>query len=193
MRLRSALAGMAITLVVLLLAGVTYLRTTHLVAWVAPTDLERSLARAARRLAIPGDRRSARNPVPVSPEGLREAAAHYADHCAVCHGNNGGGDTDMGRGLFPTAPDMRLAATQQLSDGELFYIIENGVRFTGMPGWSTGTQAGAESSWQLVHFIRHMPALTDEEIERLESQTPRSREDVRQELEEERFLRGERE
>src|SRR5215204_5096493 len=83
--------------------------------------------------------------------------AHFADHCAVCHGNDGRGDTEMGRGLYPKAPDMRLDATQQLSDGELFYIIEHGIRFTGMPGWRTGTTAGEESSWHLVRFIRHLP------------------------------------
>ena len=158
-----------------------------------PGGLETWTAHAVRGLAVRAHSSAAKNPVPLSAAVIKEGMEHFADHCAVCHDNNGSGNTEMGRGLYPRAPDMRLAATQGLSDAELFYIIENGVRFTGMPGWSTGTQAGAESSWQLVHFIRHMPALTDEEIERLESQTPRSREDVRQELEEERFLRGERE
>ena len=52
----------------------------------------------------------------------------------------------MGRGLYPRAPDMRLAATQNLSDAELFYLIENGIRLTGMPGWGTGTKEGEKSS-----------------------------------------------
>ena len=66
----------------------------------------------------------------------------------------------MGRNFYPKAPDMRLPRTQQLSDGEIFYFIENGVRLTGMPGWSTGTPEGEKSSWQLVHFIRRLSALT---------------------------------
>jgi hypothetical protein len=64
---------------------------------------------------------------------------------------------------------MRLPATQSLSDAELFYIIENGIRFTGMPGWSTGTQAGEQDSWRLVRFIRHLSTLTPEEIEQMEA------------------------
>jgi mono/diheme cytochrome c family protein len=114
--------------------------------------------------------------------------AHFADHCASCHANDGSGNTEMGRGLFPKAPDMRLAATQQLSDGELFYVIERGIRFTGMPGWGNGTTAGEESSWRLVHFIRHLPALSAAEVDAMKARNPRSPDDIRYEIEEERFL-----
>jgi mono/diheme cytochrome c family protein len=145
----------------------------------------------ARRLAVPGDVRSTRNPVVPTAEVLAEGMAHFADHCAGCHGADGSGQTEMGRGLYPKAPDMRLAGTQDLSDGELFYVIEHGIRFTGMPGWRTGTQAGEESSWHLVHFIRHLPRLTEAELERMKDLTPRLPDDIRQELEEERFLNGE--
>ena len=86
---------------------------------------------------------------------------------------------------------MRAAATQDLSDAELFYIIENGVRLTGMPGWSTGTPAGEESSWHLVHFIRHLPQITADEVEQMEALNPKSPDAIRQEIEAERFLRGE--
>jgi mono/diheme cytochrome c family protein len=85
---------------------------------------------------------------------------------------------------------MRLAATQALSDGELFYIIENGIRLTGMPGWGTGTPEGEAESWELVHFIRELPRLTAEDIAAMEAMNPRSLEEIRLELEEERFLRG---
>ena len=94
------------------------------------------MARRARSFAIPSSARARSNPVPPSSEALADGMAHYADHCAVCHANDGTGKTEMGQGLFPKAPDMRLAATQQLTDGELFYVIENGIRFTGMPAWS---------------------------------------------------------
>ena len=175
----------------LVIAGVAgYLRTTHLKTGERPGAFETRMARLARRVAVPSEVRGMSNPVPASPEALSEAMSHFADHCAVCHANDGGGDTEMGRGLYPPAPDMRLAATQALSDGELFYVIEHGIRFTGMPGWSTGTEAGEEASWRLVHFIRHLPQLTSDEVERMESQNPRSPDEVRQEIEEEQFLRG---
>jgi hypothetical protein len=96
----------------------------------------------------------------------------------------------MGRGLYPTSPDMRLAATQNLENHELFYIIENGVRLTGMPAWGTGKKAGEEESWRLVRFIRHLPRITAEEIEQMERLNPKSPEKIREEIEEEKFLGG---
>ena len=68
-----------------------------------------------------------------------QGRAHFADHCASCHGNDGRGNTEMGRNLYPKAPDMRQSGTQHLSDGELYWIIENGVRLTGMPAWGDGS------------------------------------------------------
>ena len=79
--------------------------------------------------------------------------------------------------------------TQELTDGELFYIIENGVRLTGMPAW--GGPGSAEGSWHLVHFIRHLPELTAEEKARMEALNPRSPEEWRALQDEEAFLRGE--
>jgi hypothetical protein len=96
----------------------------------------------------------------------------------------------MGRGLYPRAPDMRLPATQNLSDAELFYIIENGVRLTGMPGWSTGTKEGETSSWHLVTFVRHLPKLTKDELAAMEELNPKSPQEIRQQIEEEKFLQG---
>lgn len=66
----------------------------------------------------------------------------------------------MGRSLFPPAPDMRRALTQELSDGALWYAIEQGVPFTGMPAWPNGIEEGARESWELVLFIRHLPEVT---------------------------------
>ncbi len=85
---------------------------------------------------------------------------------------------------------MREARTQQLSDGELFYFIENGIRLTGMPGWSTGTPEGETASWSLVHFIRHLPSMTAEEIEEMERFNPRSRAEIEEEQKAEDFLNG---
>jgi mono/diheme cytochrome c family protein len=156
-----------------------------------PSRAEEYLARTMRRLATSSDVRSMRNPVEPTDVVITEGLEHFADHCAVCHANNGSGDTEIGRGLYPRAPDLRAAATQELSDGELFSIIENGIRLTGMPAWGTGTPEGEHASWVLVHFIRHLPKLTDEEIERMEALNPKSAEEWREEEEMRRFLAGE--
>jgi len=155
-----------------------------------PAVYEIKIARSARHLLVPGRSRTRLNPVPSDEFVLSRARAHFADHCATCHANDGSGDTEMGRGFYPKAPDMRLPATQELTDGELFYVIENGVRFTGMPAWGTGTESGELSSWNLVHFLRHLPRLTAAELETMKGRNPRSPEEIRLELEEERFLSG---
>jgi mono/diheme cytochrome c family protein len=169
---------------------VTWLGSRGISARAEPSRIETAVARTMRRLAIPRAHRDRQNPVPATPEAIAAGRAHYADHCAACHANDGSGETQIGLGLYPKPPDMRLSATQSLSDGELFYIIENGVRLTGMPAWSTGTREGEEASWHLVHFIRRLPNLTDTDIEEMNALNPRSPVEIRQEIEAERFLRG---
>ncbi len=161
-------------------------------ARATPTRLEAVLARNARHLAIPSNARLAQNPVLDSPEDLREARLHFADHCAICHANDGSGHSEIGDGLYPKPPDLRLAQTQNLSDGELFWIIENGVRFTGMPAFSTdgGNHGGGQDSWKLVHFIRHLPHLTAAERLEMERYNPKGPEDRAEEQEENDFLNG---
>ena len=163
---------------------------TGISAKVEPTALEAAVAPRLRSLAIPSAAKSRLNPVALNSEVVETALSHWADHCASCHGNSGDGQTEMGRGLYPRAPDMRSAATQQLSDGTLFYIIENGVKLTGMPGWGTGTSDGERASWELVHFIRQLPKLTPEQIERMESMNPRSPGSISEEEHIRRFLEG---
>ena len=155
-----------------------------------PTGMERWIARRARDAALPAGARSRANPIPKTPEVLMAARAHWADHCASCHGNDGSGDTIMGKHMYPEAPDMRKPATQNLTDGELFYIIQNGIRLTGMPGWG-GSDHDAEDSWKLVHFIRHLPGLTLEERMEMEKLNPKGPDEWKEQEEEEKFLRGE--
>ncbi len=85
---------------------------------------------------------------------------------------------------------MRLPDTQSLSDGELFYIIEEGVKITGMPAWGTGTAEGEAASWHLVQFIRQLPSLTEDDLARMEELNPRGRADWLALEEERKFLSG---
>ncbi len=155
-----------------------------------PSRVEETLARAMRRWATPSAMRDRTNPVQLTPEVINQALGHYADHCASCHANNGSGDTQVGRGLYPRVPDMRATNTQSLTDGELFSIIEHGIRLTGMPAWGNGTPEGERDSWGLVHFVRRLPKVTPEEIERMESLNPKTPAQFKEEEETRRFLRG---
>ena len=154
-----------------------------------PTAIERAIATRARSMAIPKAARDRKNPIDNSPDVLAAARSHWADHCAVCHGNDGSGQTTIGQHLYPPAPDMREAGTQQRSDGELFYIVEHGIRLSGMPGW--GGSDGGEDSWKLVHFIRHLPGLSQTEIQEMEKLNPKTEAERQEELRDEQFLRGE--
>lgn len=158
-------------------------------ARATPSRLEALFARGMRNLAIPASAKKLTNSAPLTPQTLREARIHFADHCAVCHGNDGGGITVFGLGLYPKPPDLRLAHTQALSDGELFWIIENGVRFTGMPGFA-GHGAAEDDSWKLVHFIRHLPHLAPEELADMERYNPKGPDEQLEEKQEEDFLSG---
>ena len=126
-----------------------------------PSTFEIFAAGEIRRLSIPASARNAANPFQASPEILTEAREHFADHCATCHANDGSGKTEIGQNLYPKAPDMRLPQTQKLTDGEIYYVIHNGVRLTGMPAW--GDAARDPDSWKLALFIRHLPQLTPQE------------------------------
>jgi mono/diheme cytochrome c family protein len=152
----------------------------------SPSLMETYMAMMARRLSVPASERNVPNPVAPTPEILTEALAHFADHCAICHGNDGGGKTEIGQNLYPKAPDMRLAQTQNLTDGEIYYTIHNGIRLTGMPAW--GADVKDEDSWKLVLFIRHLPHLTPAEERQMEALNPKSPGEKQGELEEEQFL-----
>jgi mono/diheme cytochrome c family protein len=156
-----------------------------------PSRAERLLALTMRRWATPGPVRSRTNPVVLNDAVRNEAMEHFADHCAGCHANDGSGDTSIGRGMYPKPPDMRAGGTQSLSDGELFWIIEHGIRLSGMPGWSAGTPEGERASWGLVHFIRYLPKLTDDDIQRMEALNPKTAREWQDEEEARRFLEGE--
>ena len=192
--MKPSLKAVALASGLVLVAGVAvllYVIGGGVSARTAPGRAETFVARTVRDMAIAWHTQNRQNPVPLSDDILALGREHFADHCASCHANDGSGDVEMGRALYPRAPDMRLPATQRLSDEALFYIIENGVRLTGMPGWGTGTPEGEEQSWHLVHVIRHLSEMTVAEIEQMQERNPRSPLEIRQEIEAERFLRGE--
>lgn len=185
------LGALSLLLVQIALALVVLRQSHGLSAREEPAHIEGWIARRARDAALPAGVRDRPNPVPKTPEALTEARAHWADHCASCHGNDGSGDTATGMHMYPPAPDMRKSATQGLSDGELFYIIQNGIRLTGMPAWGNGSDRDVEDSWKLVHFIRHLPDLTIEERRQMEKLNPKGPDEWKEEEEEEKFLKGE--
>lgn len=181
--------ALAAGMVAVLAAAAALLFRGGISARPQPAPLEAWLAGRARAFALRRDS-GLRNPVAASPQILGAARAHFADHCALCHANDGSGETALGAHLYPRAPDLRGAATQRLSDGALFRIIEDGVRFTGMPAFGDGSDEGRRSSWMLVQFIRHLPGLTPQERLEMESLNPKAPGDRAEESEDQEFLEG---
>lgn len=157
-------------------------------ARVTPSAVEAALARRFRSLSIPSTDRDRKNPFTSSPALLKEASEHFADHCATCHGNDGSGHTEMGPNFYPPVPDMRLDSTQRLTDGELYSIIHNGVRYTGMPAW--GDPQHDEDSWKLALFIHHLPQQSPEEVKEMQRLNPRSPAEIEEDKAEQDFLNG---
>jgi mono/diheme cytochrome c family protein len=191
MRARKAIVMFVVlAMIAAAVAYVTVLTRRGFSAQAEPSAPEKLVAREMRNIAIPGRARNAQNPWKdrFTPELMTYTRHHFADHCAICHANDGSGQGEIGRGLYPKPPDMRLPATQSLSDGELYYIIENGVPLTGMPAW--GDQDSTEQdddSWQLVLFIfiRHLSQLTTNELKDMERYNPTGLFDAEEEQHEE--------
>lgn len=191
--MKASLKALVVLLLVFAVTGgiVAYsIASKGLSTRTSPSLAEETLAMAVRRLATPRSARTQPNPVEPTAAALEGALEHWADHCAACHANDGSGQTEMGRSFYPPSPDMRAARTQSLTDGELFSIIENGIRLTGMPAWGTGTPEGERESWALVHFIRRLPNLTAADIERMEGLNPQSPAKFREAEEARLFLEG---
>ena len=190
-RPRPLVALLALTALAAVLGAALWIaRTDGFSARDEPRLLERIMARSARRFAVPAAARGASNPVAFSPEVWTESRAHFADHCASCHANDGSGDTELGRNMYPRAPDMRLPDTQTLTDGEIYWVIANGIRLTGMPAWGPGGPDDADT-WKLVHFIRRLKDLTPGDLRTMKALNPKTAEEFEEERDDERFLAGE--
>jgi mono/diheme cytochrome c family protein len=122
-----------------------------------PSQGETSLANAAKDVTIPLEAGKMKNPLPETEEVLSQGQEVFLGSCAQCHGADARGDTDIGRHMDPPAMDLSSAHVQHWSDAELFWIIQNGVRLTGMPSWRSSISAN--DTWKLARFIHHLPRL----------------------------------
>lgn len=138
-----------------------------------PSAPEIFAAHTARKLAVPKRVKTLTSQFVITSEGLAEARANWAQNCTSCHGVNGDGQTEIGRNLYPKPPDLRAAATQQQTDGELYTTIQNGIRLSAMPAWGE-VRDDDRDRWNLVALIRRLNQLTPEEEKEIQKHLPRS-------------------
>ena len=143
----------------LALIGAAFLVHRGFRANSTPTAAEAFLARKIRNFAIPYSERTTKNTFDPSPDNLQDARTLFLAHCASCHGIDGSARTQLGGNLYPRVPDLRAAQTQNLTDGEVHYIIQNGVQLTGMPAFSDLHRDSGRGAWLLVLFVRTLGPL----------------------------------
>ncbi len=157
------LVGVLAGIGVLSVAAIIWLISGGMSSRRNPGTVESWLAVRMRTMAIPASERTMTDPDPAGALNIKMGFEQFTDQCATCHGDDGSGQVEIARGLYPRPPDLRGQATQAMTDGELFHIINHGVRFTGMPAWDKE----ARQSWALVHFIRRLPQLNKAELDRM--------------------------
>ncbi|MGA9669841.1 MAG: cytochrome P460 family protein [Terracidiphilus sp.] len=121
-----------------------------------PSQDETNLANAAKDVTIPLEAGKMQNPLPETDEVVSQGQEVFLGSCAQCHGADARGDTNVGRSMAPPAMDLSSAHVQHWSDAELFWIIQNGVRLTGMPSWKSSISDS--DTWKLARFIHSIPS-----------------------------------
>lgn len=146
-RLGWFLLGVLLTIAGMALLVPTFLR--HRGDW----PFERAFAEVAKEMAIPKDAASVQPPRPINDRRtINQGREVYTGSCAVCHGASGDGHGAFGASLYPDATDLRSHDTQEKSDGQLFWIIKNGLSFGGMPAFAE--QYPDDTIWSLVGYTR---------------------------------------
>lgn len=151
MKVRTLLTLFPLIAIVFVCGGITFLKWTGLRASSTPSAMESRTAAVLRKFATPASQRRLKNPVGSDAMAVEYGREVFLSRCATCHGIDGYGSTAVGRGSYPRVPDLHSRATQQLSDGEIHYIVLNGVRFSGMPSSQFNSP---DDSWYLVAYIR---------------------------------------
>lgn len=138
-------------------AGALVLLTSGCPASKKPSKLETTLANMAKDVVIPLEAQKLKNPASATDENIQAGQQTYLQQCALCHAADGRAETKLGLAMYPPAMDLNSPHVQRWSDAELFWIIQNGVRLTGMPAWKT--IVSEQDSWKMVNFIHALPKL----------------------------------
>ena len=149
-------------------AAVVYTGSFNTSAEKPPGKMERTLAQFALNKSVARRAPNRKNPLPATPETLRGGLAHFRENCVICHGAPGVDPGEIGQGQNPGAPDLTLPRVQARTDGQLYWLVDEGIRMTGMPAF--GPTHGENELWQIVAFLRHLPEITEQEKAQLKGE-----------------------
>jgi mono/diheme cytochrome c family protein len=88
-----------------------------------------------------------------------EGTSHFAEHCSSCHSAPGVEAGEAAKGMYPRPPALRDAA-KQWSPGEMFWMIRNGIKMSGMPAWPDHSD---KDIWNIVAFLGQLPTMTEQD------------------------------
>ena len=140
------------------------------VFWLMDTVRERSVAIRAAGITVPGDLAEAKR--------VASGAAQYDEMCSLCHLAPGMKRTEISRGLYPRAPELRRKS--KLTPAEQFWVVKHGLKMTGMPAW--GVTHNDELLWDVVAFLQKLPELTADQYQTLVKSAPKSHGEMMQEM-----------
>lgn len=153
--MRSRIVWTIVVLAVVLI--VISLMRFSLTAIPEPGNVETRAADMAKRVVI---YRASRQAIPPRPLDLKASvdngSTHFGLECSICHGTDGHTRAPLGQWMYPRPADLTSKQVQSYSDRELFWIIQNGIRFTGMPAF--GKVESPDHIWDLVNYVRTLPA-----------------------------------
>ena len=135
---------------------------SNAVYWLLETASERSIAVRAAHIAVPSDL--------TNPKRITSGAGQYAEMCSHCHLAPGMKRTEISRGLYPRAPELRRGS--DLTPAEAFWVVKHGIKMTGMPAW--GLTHDDEILWDVVAFLRKLPDLTPDQYRSLVESAPKT-------------------
>ena len=144
------LLGVVLTLVIGGLLG--FLLSPELLKHRSPFPLEESLGESRIEAAIGSDFKDKSNPVAVNNDSLTVGRSVYLANCSFCHGTTGLGDAKIGQNLYPPAANLTQQKTVTKTDGQLYWILQHGLSFVGMPAW-TGVLSD-QQMWSVVNYVR---------------------------------------
>jgi mono/diheme cytochrome c family protein len=152
--MRSRMAWAIFVLVVVLI--VIALMRFNLTSLQEPGPAETRVANLSKRYLV---YRASRHGIPPRPQdtkaSIERGGSHYGLDCGVCHADDGRAQRPLGQWMYPRASDLTSKQVQGYSDQELFWIIQNGIRFTGMPAF--GNVETPDHVWDLVNYVRTLP------------------------------------
>lgn len=142
-----------IAIVIVIVAGFILCGTMDFAA-AKPGGFETSLMTRVKNWRVGG--KNVTNPSPDTPDTLKMGAEHFQHHCEICHGLDGQGTgVPFADHTSPPVADLASSRVQHYTDGQLKWIIDNGIRFSGMPGFKGEVED--DEGWAMVRYIRHLP------------------------------------